>query len=267
MEKDGASFAGVHSSNRDIPIGVEAGAGLAYNLPAMRIRDGVRGFFLLTAPCLAVFSLLSGAIPSASTSPLETVRNLEKKLAALRTLQADFEQAYFPASIATPLEEKGRLFIERPERMRWEYLEPEPKIYLYKEGLSLAYFPEDKQLFRYSPMPEEENSPIMSLLAGRSRIEDEYLVEPGDESGSGSDQGLHGVRLIPRAEGEFSRILLRIDKKTWLISEAEFTDLAGNRQAFRFRRIRLNPRFEPGIFDLRVPPDTEIIDDRPAEKK
>jgi len=245
---------------------VEVEGGLAYNLPAMKIRSGGR-FFLPTFILLSSFLFFLPAAPSADPiSPQEAVRNLEKKLASLRSFQADFEQAYFPASISTPLEEKGRLSMERPQRMRWEYFEPEPKVFLYKDGLSLAYFPEDRQLFRYSPTPEETDSPIFSLLAGRARIEDEYSIETG-ESSSQDKKGAIEVRLIPKQEGEFSQILLRIEEKTWLIAEAVFTDLAGNRQEFRFRRSRVNPRLDPGTFELRVPAGTEIIDDRPAEKK
>lgn len=214
---------------------------------------------------LAVLCFL--LIPSLSSpiSPQEAVRNLEKKFASLRSLQADFDQAYFPVSIATPLEERGKFYFERPERMRWEYLEPEPKVYIYKEGLSLAYFPEDNQLLRYALTPEEKDSAIFSLLTGRARIEDDYLVEAGDFPSERKDP--LQLKLIPKEEGEFSHILLEIDRSTWLIEKAVFLDLGGNRQEFRFRTIRANPRLGPATFELTVPPGTEIIDDQPPPKK
>jgi outer membrane lipoprotein carrier protein len=198
-------------------------------------------------------------------SPQEAVRNLEKKFASLRSLQADFVQAYYPASITTPLEEKGRFSFERPERMRWEYFEPEPKVYIYKEGLSLAYFPEDNQLFRYALTPEEKDSAIFTLLTGRAKIEDEYLVE--SDSSPPEQKGRLKLKLTPKEESEFSQILLEIDPDSWLIEKAVFLDLGGNRQEFRFRRIRSNPRLDPATFELAVPPGTEVIEDQPPPKK
>jgi outer membrane lipoprotein carrier protein len=206
-------------------------------------------------------------IPSFSSpiSPQEAVRNLEKKFASLHSLQADFVQAYYPASIATPLEEKGRFSFERPERMRWEYFEPEPKVYIYKEGLSLAYFPEDNQLFRYALTPEEKDSAIFTLLTGRAKIEEEYLVEAADFS-SDRKNPLQ-LKLVPKEESEFSHILLEIDPGSWFIAKAVFLDLGGNKQEFRFRAIRANPRLGPATFELTVPPGTEIIEDQPPPKK
>jgi len=233
----------------------------AYNFLAMsRIPPLSRPLVILAILCIAFTASFSITI-----SPQEAVRGLEKKFASLRSLQADFDQAYYPASIATPLEEKGRFSFERPERMRWEYLEPEPKVYIYKEGLSLAYFPEDQQLFRFTLTSEEKDSAIFSLLTGRARIEDDYLVEAADFA-SDRKNPLQ-LKLTPKEEGEFSHILLEIDPAAWLIEKAIFHDLGGNRQEFRFRAIRANPRLDPAIFELAVPPGTEIIDDQPPPKK
>jgi outer membrane lipoprotein carrier protein len=239
----------------------EKAACFAYNLSRMsRIQPLPRFLAILTVLC----SLQTPSI-SSPISPQEAVRNLEKKFASLQSLQADFDQAYFPASMATPLEEKGKFSSERPDRMRWEYFEPEPKVYIYKEGLSLAYFPEDNQLFRYFLSPEEKGSAIFSLLTGRARIEDDYLVEAGDSPPERTDSV--PLKLIPKEEGEFSHILLEVDRNTWLIEKAVFLDLGGNRQEFRFHRTRVNHRLGSATFELTVPPGTEIIDDQPPPKK
>ena len=243
-----------------LAVGVENSADFAYNLAIMNRLPRMR-----TLAILAVFGTLFVPSFSSTISPREAVRNLEKKFASLRSFQADFEQAYYPTSIATPLEERGRFSFERPDRMRWEYLEPEPKVYIYKEGLSLAYFPEDNQLFRYALTPEEKDSAIFTLLTGRARIEVEYLVEAGDFPSERKD-GLQ-LKLIPKKESEFSHILLEIDQGTWLIEKAVFLDLGGNRQEFRFRNSRANSRFSTATFELTVPPGTEIIEDQPPQKK
>lgn len=200
-----------------------------------------------------------------SISPHQAVLNLETKFVTLRSLQADFEQAHFSSAIATPLQEKGKFYFQRPDRMRWEYLDPEPKTYVYTEGLTLAYFPEDNQLYRRVLPPEEKDSAIFSLLTGQAGIEQHYLVEaaafPSERESSVQ------VKLIPKEEGEYTYILLEIDQKSWLIQTAVFFDWAGNKQEFRFSAIKTNPRLGPKTFEIKVPPDCEIIEDLPPAIK
>lgn len=216
-----------------------------------------------TIPGLALVCLWVG-LPSASISPQEAARNIENKLASLRSLQADFEQSYFSASLSMPLLEKGKLFLEKPDRMRWEYREPERNIYIYKEGVSLAYFPEDNQLFRHVLSAEEKNWAIFSLLTGRARLIETYAIEAAEFPTE--KKAAIQLKLIPLEEGEISHILIETDPRTWLLEKAVFLDWAGNKQEFRFSGFKLNPRLDAGLFELEVPPDCEIIDDLPPEK-
>ena len=198
-------------------------------------------------------------------APQTVALNIEKAFASLRSLRADFEQSYYSASIATPLLEKGKLYLQKPDLMRWEYLEPESNIFIYKEGVSLAYFPEDNQLFRHALSPEEKDWAIFSLLAGRAKIADTYIIEPADFPSDRKSPVQ--IKLIPKAEGEVSYILLEADPETWLLDKAILLDWAGNKQEFRFTGLKLTPRLDPRTFELDVPADCEVIDDLPPVKK
>ena len=197
-------------------------------------------------------------------SPEEAARNIEKLLASLRSLQADFEQSYYSASLATPLVEKGRLFMEKPERMRWEYEEPERNIFVYKEGLSLAYVPEDNQLFRHVLSAEEKGLGIFPLLTGRARLSEAYSIERAEFPTA--RRAPVQLKLIPREEGDISYILIETDSRTWLPETVIFMDWAGNKQEFRFSGFKLNPRLDARVFEIEAPPDCEVIDDLPPLK-
>ncbi len=237
--------------------GFETGRIIIYNSGSMRRIFFSIGFVLF-------FLHLRAGFPPPPISPQEAAQNIEKAFASLSSLQADFEQAYYSASLATPLIEKGKLYLEKPDRMRWEYLEPERNIYVYKGGVSLAYFPEDNQLFRHTLSPEERDWAIFSLLSGRTGILETYTIEaaefPTDKKTSVQ------LKLIPREEGELSYILLEANSRTWLLERIISLDWAGNKQEFRFSGFKLNPRLEPRIFELEVPPDCEVIDDLPPVK-
>jgi outer membrane lipoprotein-sorting protein len=150
--------------------------------------------------------------------------------------------------------------------MRWEYTNPEPKTYIYKDEVFLSYFPEDNQLWRQRLPKEQYETEILALLAGQARLAEKYIIEsspfPGGERNSAQ------LKLTPREEeGENAYILLEIDRKTWMVLRAIFFDWAGNKTEFAFSRIRVNPRFSKDLFDLKVPPDCEIIEDEGPRKK
>ena len=215
---------------------------------------------IVAAAALAAALLAAGPSPSsAAVSPRQAVRNLEAAFASLRSLQADFDQEHSSAVIATPLKQTGTFSFQKPDRMRWEYDEPEPQVFVIKEGRVWNYVPEDRQLLRYALPPQQQNAAVFALLTGRARLEDEYLAEPAEFP---TDiKSTVQIKLVPKAEGDFVHILLELDSRTWLISRLVTLDTAGSRQEFVFRRLKVNPRLNPSTFEIKVPEGTEIIDD------
>ena len=205
------------------------------------------------------------SLPSFSQSPQQIASGIESRLLSLRTLQADFEQTYYSATITSPLQERGQFTYQKPNFMRWQYEDPEQSIYIFREGVSLAFFPEENILYRHALTKEEQDSEIFAILTGKARLEDNYSI---DETSfpSEKDSPLQ-VKLTPKHEGEFSHILLEVNEKTWLIERAIFFDWAGNKQEFRFTRIKVNPRISAKTFEVSIPPDCEVIDDLPPPRR
>ena len=76
----------------------------------------------------------------------EVALKAEAKLRSIQSLQANFDQIFYPSSQSTPLRERGKFYFKKPDWMKWEYKQPEEKIFLYKEGVFLIYYPQDKEL-------------------------------------------------------------------------------------------------------------------------
>jgi outer membrane lipoprotein carrier protein len=193
-----------------------------------------------------------------SLTPQDVAMRTEKKLFSLSSIKADFEQIYYSVSVTTPLREKGEFTFKKPDLMKWEYQEPEEKVFLYKKGNFLFYIPEDNQLIKSSLAEENHESEILNLLSGKKILQDHYLIEFSPFP----TENAHAVqlKLIPREEDEYSFILLEIDEKSWLIRKAIFLDWVGNKTEFRFNRIKTNVRVPQSFFELKVPPDVEIIE-------
>lgn len=181
----------------------------------------------------------------------------EKKLLSLKSVKAYFEQIYYSGSVSTPLREKGKFTFKKPDSMKWEYQDPEEKVFLYKEGNFFFYDPEENQLMKGSLSEEDPEAEIFNLLSGKKSLQDNYLIEfspfPSEKT------QVFQLKLTPSEEGEHEFILLEIDKKTWLIEKAILFDWAGNKNEYRFTKIKTNARIPKNFFELQLPPDVEII--------
>ncbi len=188
----------------------------------------------------------------------DTALKLEARLRALKSLQADFQQTYYSANVSTPLEEKGRLHILKPGWMRFDYHDPEVKVFLLKDGLYQEYWPEDKQLVQRTMTEEGSEGALLSLLSGSRGILDNYSVEFDRDSAGGISAAR--LKITPRNEDEADTfIILEIDDRTGLIRKAVSFDWTGNRQEFEFSGLKVDIPLPESLFELKVPPDVDII--------
>lgn len=208
---------------------------------------------------VVALGLLILVASASAVTPEEAVANLERALKAVGTLQARFEQLHYSMSVSAPLREKGEFFFQKPDRMRWEYQNPEDKVFLYKDGVLETYLPEEKQLTRSPVSKEALESDIFGIFLGTMSFHDAYVVE--DNPFPTEASRVRQVKLTPLTEGDYSHILLEIDETTWLLRRAIFLEWAGNKREFIFSQVRTGLRLSAKAFTLKVPPGTEIIDD------
>lgn len=206
-----------------------------------------------------IVSLAALAAAAFAVTPEEAVANLERALKAAGTLRARFEQLHYSMSVSAPLREKGELFLQKPDLMRWEYKDPQDKVFLYKKGVLEMYLAEEKQLTRSRVAKEALESDIFGIFLGMMSFRDAYIVE--DSPFPTDATRVTQVKLTPRTEGDYSHILLEIDETTWLLRRAIFLEWAGNKREFIFSQVRTGARLPARTFELKVPPDCEIIDD------
>jgi chaperone LolA len=200
------------------------------------------------------------ALSFAQTAEDVAVR-VENTLRSYRSFQADFEQLYFSATVSVPLHEKGKLYFKKPNLMKWEYRDPEEKIFLIKDDSFWDYNKEEKQLIKYDLSGGEHNSEVLSLLSGQVVLLDRYSVElnPFPTENPNSLQ----IKLTPKDEESADTfLLLEIDEKTWFIQKLISFDWTGNKTEFRFSKIKTNLNLPDRTFELRIPSDVEIIENK-----
>ena len=193
-----------------------------------------------------------------SSTAEEVALKAEAKLLSLESLKARFTQTYIPKSLTTPLREKGEFYFKKKGLMKWVYQEPEEKIFLLKDGTFFFYLPEDKQLIKSSLSKDTKESEILELLSGTLRLQEKYQIEFTQPPKS--EDRIFYITLTPKEEEEYTSIFLEIERTSWLIQKAIFSDWAGNTTEFHFSRIKTNISLPQDTFELKVPLDVEVIE-------
>ena len=215
----------------------------------------------LPVPIAAVWLMLGSpcqAQPPAP-SPEELQEALQRRYDLVLDFSADFIHTYESSMLRSRLEEKGTVQVKKPWRMRWDYREPEPKLFLSDGERTVFFLPEDSQAI-IGRLPENnEATTAMLCLAGAGDVVRDFTAvydtvqDPPPES--------YVIRLTPtRTERDFEFLTLVLDARTMAILRLISNDLQGGVSTFVFSNLQENQDLsdKPFIFD--IPPGTDVID-------
>jgi outer membrane lipoprotein carrier protein len=188
------------------------------------------------------------------------VAGLQAWLDGTQTLEMRFRQSLVSGALGTSATETGRLYLERPGKLRWDYLDPEKKVALLL-GDRTALYLEEERLFSRGRLSGEQGL-FPRLLAGRDRLDaffDVSLVATPSTGGRGS----YRLRLVPKGEhAAMTEVTLTLHPPEFAIEGAELLDETGNRTTYAFTNVRRNRALPEGLFAFEPPPGTEVVDER-----
>ena len=202
--------------------------------------------WLLAVPCLH------------SQGDLEaTIAAIQHRYAAVDSIQADFTQTYHAPGMDQT--ESGVVTMQKPGLMRWEYKDPEVKLFIADGHDTYLYTPQDRQvLVRRFTLDDLRSTPIQFVLGqGDMRRNYEVSWEPGAGARAG---GTILLRLTPRAGStEYAYILLECETGSFDLRRIVIRERAGNTSEFTFAHLKTNVRVEPQQFRFKIPKGVEVV--------
>jgi outer membrane lipoprotein carrier protein len=188
----------------------------------------------------------------ALAAPSSDTERVERYFAGLETLEAEFRQQVRDPEQGVVQEASGRVWISRPGRFRWNYLEPYEQ-QLVSDGRNVWTYDLDLEQATVKPAAEVLSDTPAMLLSGGQSVAGVFDIEA--VAGEGR---LEWYRLRPlEQDGTVEEIHLGFEGEELRVMQV--TDLFGNRTLLRFRQVRRNQVIDPGRFRF-VPPDgTDVI--------
>jgi len=205
-----------------------------------------------TVQAVLTLFLLLAAAPAAAG---EATALLERFYERIGSLHARFEQKVVTETGEVQEESAGEVWIDRPERFRWDYAKPYPQKIIANGRTVKFYDPDMKQVTVRAYSTGVGHTPSM-VLAGGGDLERHFKVMD-----QGRQQGLLWVELVPRDQQEsgFRSARVGLSADPVRLRRFHFQDAFGNRTQIRFLDIQVNPDLAESLFQFEAPPGTEVL--------
>jgi outer membrane lipoprotein carrier protein len=186
------------------------------------------------------------------------VTGVERSFETMKDFSADFVQI-FQDPLNQKQQESGHLYLMRPRMMRWEYKNPEEKLFVSDSKNVFLYVPADKQVSKEAVKDTfDDRMPLMFLL-GRSNLRNEFTrfellnTKPFLE-------GTKVVRMYPRRKTDLSEVVMEVDPENYQIRRLLLAHKDGSKSEFIFSNIRVNTGIKASLFQFTVPAGVQIVD-------
>jgi len=193
------------------------------------------------------------AFEARPAQPVEILSKIRAAYATPGSVSCTFVQTYAPAGFAETAPETGRLILQAPDRVRFDYDGPEGKVFTFDGKAGRQYVAADRQLVVRTLRPEERARLPLVFLESPEALLARYAARAAP-----TDTGLVELTLTPRA-GADPKSLTILAAATGDVKRLILVDAAGNRTAFTFTQKMSGPKRPDSDFALAPPAGTKIL--------
>ena len=206
-------------------------------------------------PTLALIAALAAPAPPPSPAIHRTVARMQAFYEKARDLKARFDQTFVNPSFHKTLRSSGTMEFKKPGMIRFDYDQPEPKVFAVKGDRIVTYVPAAQQAMVGS-FQADQLSASVTFLWGRGQLEKEFAIVPATRGDLAPGVALELTPRVP--DPRFERIYFVVDPKTSAVKESVVVDGAGDENRFDFSDVRTNLGLGDAAFDFTPPAGTQV---------
>ncbi|TDO06858.1 MULTISPECIES: outer membrane lipoprotein chaperone LolA [Halomonas] len=182
----------------------------------------------------------------------EGAERLAELLEPLETYVADFEQQILDGSGQRLQEARGRMWLSRPGKFRWEVDAPYEQL-VVSAGEEVILYDPDLEQATVQPLDQRvTHTPALLLSGSADELTGSYEV-------TRQQQGVSETfTLVPRnPDTLFEQLKMTFRGET--LDLLQMTDSTGQRTAIAFDNVRVNEPLDDSRFTFEIPAGTDVI--------
>lgn len=178
---------------------------------------------------------------------------IDRAAAALAGTEASFTQRFTPKGFKNTQSECGTVVFGALPQMRWNYVRPEEKTFVFDGSKSWFYVPADKQV-TVTSLDDARKSELPFLLIGDPGARDRNFVVKESSRG-----GAVTATLQPKSAAAMIRsVVVTIDSSSHTITSVAYSDREGNQTTFDFSGFRKRST-SPEMFRFVAPAGVQVV--------
>jgi outer membrane lipoprotein carrier protein len=211
---------------------------------------------------LALVACADWSTPAGAQTPgrpaADLARAVQQRYDTVHDFSAEFTHTYEGGALHKKVTERGTVEIKKPGRMRWEYTDPEKKLFVADGSEIYSYIPADRQVI-VSPMPTNDQATTATLfLTGKGNITRDFTVSYASVPDAPPETV--ALKLLPRLpERDYDALTLAVDAKSLQIRMLVAVDRQGGKSTFTFSGIKENTGLADKIFTFKIPRGTDVV--------
>ncbi|MSP72383.1 MAG: outer membrane lipoprotein chaperone LolA [Myxococcales bacterium] len=191
---------------------------------------------LLSAYVALFVPAAPAAVSTPPPSPSDVVSGVQRFYQDSKDLKADFTQTYVYKVYGREQVSSGKVYLKKPDRMRWDYVVPVPKLFVADGETLWVYEPAENQVFKRG-LKSSQLPVALTFMSGRGRLDEAFTPQLLAPKRPGTFQ----LQLIPKVnEGDYQSLELTVDMKSFAVLESTVVDPVGNTNTVVFKNVEVN---------------------------
>ena len=172
----------------------------------------------------------------------------------IHSFQADFEQTLFDENLSALEDSRGRMYLERPGKFRWDYSAPYPQE-IVSDGEKVWIYDSELAQVTVKALGDTLGDTPALLLTSQRPLDESFDIRDID-----ADDRLAWVELMPKSpDATFSSVRLGFDEDKLRVMA--LVDSFGQTTRLTFDEIVKNPNLNREIFTFSAPDGVDVIGD------
>lgn len=188
-----------------------------------------------------------------------SLKRIERNYQKSGSVQADFEQEVFQATLSRTKSSRGKLLISKPDKVRWEIYAPE-KTVMVSNGRKLYYYSPDagvdgKGQVIVRPAKLLARHAVIQILNGSIPMDREFKLKKVEKQA----KGVRLVTVAPKKQlSDIEQVEMVVDGKSRIIG-LTLQHHSGNRTKIRLKNLKLGDKLPTTLFEFKPPEGVEVL--------